>query len=147
MYRVTLVTIGVLCCAASVHAQESRDRPQLISKTLPSYPPIAHRSGIEQWVRCTIQIAPDGQVSQATVSRPESGGIGDAVRRAVMTWRFTATGKPDSVESVFVFRLLPYEKPCFELLRSDSLYQLASPRYDTVRVWRRAPNSQSLMDH
>ena len=83
---------------ATTNAEEAITRePEIISRATPVYPPEAHAQKREGSVWVRYRVAPDGQVSDATVEKSTDSVFNQAAMTAMLKCRFkparTASGK------------------------------------------------------
>jgi TonB family protein len=85
---------AVVAARSAFRSTDPDQLPQLVSKTLPTYPPRAERRGIEGWVHLTYVINADGSVDQVKVVDAEPARVFDQEAvNALRAWRFNAPGR------------------------------------------------------
>ena len=98
----SLLALGAaLTLALSAHAA-----PKVVKKVPPEFPPEAARQSISAGsVRAKMSIDPDGKVSAVEILEAEPRRVFDkAVTRALMEWRFEASGEKQTHEVKLVFK-------------------------------------------
>ncbi|UXH79287.1 TonB family protein [Roseateles amylovorans] len=80
--------------------------PKIIKKVPPEFPPEAARQSISAGsVRAKMNIDPDGKVSGVEILEAEPRKVFDkAVTRALMDWKFEASGEKQTHEVKLVFK-------------------------------------------
>ncbi len=74
-----------------------------LSLTLPKYPMFARRQGRQGWVVAELDVLPDGQTSNVSVTRSAPEGVFDrSAKKAVRQWRFQPVGDK-GLENCLVF--------------------------------------------
>ncbi len=92
---------AALLLSVSAHAT-----PKIIKKVPPEFPPEAARQSISTGsVRAKMSIDPDGKVSGVEILEAEPRKVFDkAVTRALMDWKFEASGEKQTHEVKLVFK-------------------------------------------
>jgi TonB family protein len=89
-----MLNTEVAAARASFRSTDPNQLPQLLSKTLPTYPPRAERRGVEGWVHLTYAIKPDGSVDEVRVVDSEPPRVFDQeAMTALRQWRYAAPGR------------------------------------------------------
>lgn len=98
-----LLGLGVLALSCAM-AQAAT--PKIVKKVPPEFPREAAQQSITTGtVKAKMAIDPDGKVTEVTILEAEPRRIFDrAVTRALMDWRFEASGEKQTHEVRLVFR-------------------------------------------
>jgi protein TonB len=95
-------TAALACFIAAAHAST----PKLIKRVPPEFPREAVQASVDSGVvRAKMAIDADGKVTEVTIVESQPRRVFDrAVQRALMDWRFEASGSAQTHEVRLVFR-------------------------------------------
>lgn len=100
------LTRGLIGLAAALTLSMAAASPKIVKKVPPEFPAEAARQAISQGsVRAKMNIDPDGKVSGVEILESEPRKVFDrAVTRALMDWKFEASGEKQTHEVKLVFK-------------------------------------------